>query len=139
MLKLWFIFICVWSFCIQVHAASDEHNVPLTAAPRTVTPVLDQFFSALRKGDISRAYYSLTSEELRQATSLKEFSTEISRFSPLSRNRSVQYGETVYSGSMAFVSVQAVSLERSTNQVKFALRFEDNQWRIVGFQVFASS
>lgn len=118
-------------------AEEDETQAAQKSAERLLYQVINDFLADLRKGAVSKAYFSFTSREFRDRTSLAAFTTFVSRYPPVSRNTHIDYEDTKYYENVAVVTATVGSADQKENRVRFVVRYEDSHWQIVQIEVFA--
>lgn len=117
------------------YAAEDkEQEVPQDS--KILLKVVDAFFSALRKGNLSQAYYGYVSEGFRKATSYKDFKTFVERFPPLGHNQDVDAAEPEFFGPLGTVHTFVKSTDGKENLVVLDVIWESGKWRILGIQIY---
>lgn len=112
---------------------------PSTAAKdKAVYGIVTEFMFDVRKGNVAKAYQTLTSSDFRGNTTLNHLISFISQYPSLRRNRTVELINIHYYENVARLDVTLSSLEHEDNIAQFFLRYEQGQWRIISIKIIPS-
>lgn len=100
-----------------------------------LTDTIYNQLSALRAGDLEKAYYSYTSKDFQNATSLDDFKKFINLVPALNNNKSASFTERGFTNNEGTVKGTLQSKENITTPVEYKLRKEGGTWKILGIQV----
>ncbi len=117
---------------------------PLSAAAKIVPPgeskevqvVVEAFFQAMKKGNLSQAFYAYTSEDFRKITNFVQFKRFVDGFPSLGQIASYEIGEPDHYESLGSVDVLTTSADHKENMVSVDVVWEAGKWRILGLQIY---
>lgn len=109
-----------------------EASASLAEAKSTIQGFVD----ALRDHDLSRAYYAFTTRNFRSVTSKTGFQGFIFDNPVMSQNSTMSFYEPVPQNDLIIVKTMMTSIDNKKGIVEFALKLEDNKWRILGIKTF---
>lgn len=98
--------------------------------------VIEDQLTAVRSGDINKAYSEYTSSEFKKITSPQQFKQFISGFTVFSDNKSFQYNSINFEKSIATFEGALISKSGDTLQAEYDLVQENGKWKILGIQLF---
>lgn len=104
--------------------------------PHALLEIIEGQLSALRTGDIPKAYNEFTSIEFRKITSQQQFAQFVKTFPVLSTNRSVKFNSVNFEKSIATFEGTLISQNGETLEAEYDLIQEKGKWRILGIQLF---
>jgi hypothetical protein len=99
-------------------------------------PVIDGLLSAVREGNIEKAYQDYTAEDFRKVTSLDQFRQFISKYKVLAKNKTFQFHSLYFEDHIGTFQGALVSVEGEELQTEFDLVLENGKWKILGVQLF---
>ncbi len=100
-----------------------------------LTDVIHNQLSALRAGDIDKAYYSYTSKDLQRDTSLNDFKKFVNHFPSLRNNKSSTFTEREFKNSQGTVKGTLQSKDGTTTPIIYHLIKEDGTWKIIAIRI----
>lgn len=119
---------------------SDSSFVPTpgesSLAQTEATIAVQGFVEALRDHDVTRAYYAFTTRNFRSVTSRTGFQTFVYGNAVLNKNATADFSQPVPQGDLLIMKTTMSSIDGQKSIVEFALKQEDNKWRILGIKIF---
>lgn len=101
--------------------------------------VVDAQLKAIRSNEIEKAYNDYTSIEFRKTISLDDFKKIISEIKVLSNNKLFQFQSFYTEDDIATFSGELISVDGTSVQVEYDLVLENDQWKILGIQIYKTS
>lgn len=134
------LFVCMLlCFCPAVSALEvGKTSLDKKVQDTQVYHVVSEFMLSIRKGSLVKAYQTFTSRDFRESTSLTSFTSFVSKYPTLRRNRSVELIKIQYHENIASVDVNLSSLEHVIDVGQFILRYDEGRWRIISIQLLPS-
>lgn len=105
-------------------------------AAKKMKKVIELFFTALRKANLSQAYYAYTSVDFRKTSNWHDFKLFIQRFPSMERNFDYKIVDHEFYDTLGTVDVSVMAVDHSENLVVFDMVWESGQWRILGMQIY---
>lgn len=96
-----------------------------------LTDTVRNQLTALRSGDIEKAYYSYTAADFQNTTSLRDFTRFVKHFPALIHNQSVSFSERQISDGKGFLSGTLVAEDGTKTYIEYRLEKENNDWKIL--------
>lgn len=103
-----------------------------------VTSTVRDQISAIRSGDIDKAYTVYTSSEFKSTTSMDDFSNFVNHFSALKNNKSITIEQREVRNDDGYIDATLQSLDGSVMYIQYRLIKEDGHWKILGIRVPAN-
>lgn len=107
-----------------------------TINPNPLLTIIEEQLTALRAGNISKAYTEYTSSEFKKITTIDQFKRFVGNFSVLSQNKSFQFNSVNFEKSIATFEGTLISKEGDSLQAEYDLVQEQGKWKILGIQLF---
>lgn len=104
-----------------------------------LTGVIQDQISALRAGDLNKAYYSYTSKDFQDSTSLLDFKKFINIVPELKNNKSASFTDREFKNNEGTVKGTIESNDGATISIEYHLVKENNEWKILSIDVPAKS
>ncbi len=105
---------------------------------KEISEVVDGELAALRKGDISKAYYAYTSKEFSKATSIEDFKAFVKSYPILSQNTKDTVIEGIMDGDLHILRVKLIS-DKTQMDADFQVKKENNKWKIWGIKIYTDT
>ena len=123
----------MWSMQILSKTANGA-NTPSFSTAELVNTIEGQL-TAIREGDLSRAYYAYTSKEFQRSTSMDGFEKFVASHPALSRNQVANFTNLSFKNDVGtFRGLLTADNDKSIS-VEYDLVYEDGKWRIVSIQL----
>ena len=123
-------------FGIRVESSFNYPPIKKEELAELLTVIEDQL-TAIKKNDLSKAYYAFVASDFEENTPFEDFKAFIEEYPIFTQETKLTVGESVVEGN---VRVLRLSMESpsETTEVVYRLIQEEGKWRIWGIQVLAS-
>ncbi len=123
----------VWSMQILSKSATSG-NAPAFNTADLVNTIEAQL-TALRSGDVSKAYYAFTSREFQRSTSPSAFEKFIRSHSVLADNQVANFTNLSFKNDVGTFQGLLTSTNGQASRAEFDLVQEDGKWRVLSIQL----
>lgn len=127
----------VWSMQI-LSKPSNTGNAPAFNTSDLVNAIEAQL-TALRTGDVSKAYYAFTSRDFQRSTSPSAFERFVESHPVLSTNQVANFSNLAFKNDVGTFNGSLTSTNGDTRNVEYDLVYEDGKWRILSIQLQPAS
>ena len=124
----------VWSMQILSRGGNKGGNAPAFNTADLVNTIESQL-SALRQGDVSKAYYAFTSRDFQKSTSPGAFEKFVQSHDALNRNKVANFSNLSFNNDVGTFQGLLTADNRDTSRVEYDLIYEDGRWRILSIQL----
>jgi ABC-type transporter MlaC component len=97
--------------------------------------VVDNQLEALRKNEMTKAYYNYTSQEFQQAISLEEFEEFVNEHPDFANNLSVNFTQRSIKDHVATLKGHLTSKNHENTPIEYQLTKENGKWKISNIQL----
>lgn len=101
---------------------------------KILSEVITEQLDALKRGDISKAYYGYGSDDFEKATSFIAFKEFINHYPIFRSYTEFKIGEAVMEGELRLVKVE-LNNEKERAEVDYRLNKEGKNWKVWGLQI----
>lgn len=126
----------VWSMQILSKPASGG-SAPSFSTGDLVNTIEGQL-TALRAGDLSKAYYAYTSRDFQRTTPVQAFEKFVASNPSLKSNQVANFSNLSFKNDVGTFQGSLTSANQETTGVEYDLVYEDGKWRILSIQLLPS-
>ncbi len=124
----------VWSMQILSKSGSTGGNAPVFNTADLVNTIESQL-TALRSGDISKAYYAFTSRDFQRSTPAAAFEKFIRSHPVLVDNQLANFTNLSFKNDVGTFQGSLQATNGQASRVEFDLVQEDGKWRVLSIQL----
>jgi hypothetical protein len=127
----------VWSMQI-LSKPSMAGNAPSFNTSDLVNAIESQL-TALRNGDVSKAYYAFTSRDFQRTTSPTAFEKFVQAHTVLNNNQVANFSNLSFKNDVGTFQGSLTSNNGQSSKVEYDLVYEDGKWRILSIQLLSDN
>ncbi|MDP1836234.1 MAG: DUF4864 domain-containing protein [Chlamydiales bacterium] len=127
----------VWSMQI-LSKPNMATNAPSFNTSDLVNTIESQL-TALRNGDVSKAYYAFTSRDFQRTTSASAFEKFIQSHPVLNNNQVANFSNLSFKNEVGTFQGSLTSTDKQSSRVEYDLVYEDGKWRILSIQLLSDN
>lgn len=101
----------------------------------SLVDVVDNQLEALRKDDISKAYFAYTSKDFQSATSVDQFRNFVHAYPVFLNNKSAHFTQRAMENNIGTLKGNLTSTDNVTTPIEYKLIKENDKWKILSVRL----